>query len=545
MSTMDSACSFSLSLHRPIEPNSLAEILLSEHNNNLPLHMDVVKLLRLKSKDKEEEQHSNSSSLETLSSIENEQGSGDEAECGSDTSCSEDSFEMSSAIEDPTTDEGSKANRGPKSLYRNRQSRETTCESFTSAGSDCDIDGDTEAQTDADEPTQLGCSSFAPFPLSPPVALPPRSSVSMDSFVTQPSTSRDIASRSVWGNQDVFLLAGLPQFDFAKLEKQLANAAKEQQDAERRLLGEEVRRRLALKFDSSAGPNISASTKPNKSNLAARMQNGMNLQVCYLNDLAESSTAETESESDDDCFMKKSKSAPSLKNACRTAMFRENPEVQRLRDRAKSGGKLDPYERQRLLVGETQRVIRASKIKAESAVDEYRRNRSKASVVPRQSRHYLSKMTTAQIEEIRDLIEDAIARKNIELVQLLMNRDNMCMEHDSLLVDIDDFTEHDAQSDALEFRKFLRMQDGEIKPAEDCKRSFAKQRVSRPSDSASSLPLTSSPLPPSKSKHSAPTPITSPTSPSLSFMPSIPSISIPTIPNSLTNRFSKLLGGGQ
>ena len=60
--------------------------------------------------------------------------------------------------------------------------------------------------------------------------------------------------------------------------------------------------------------------------------------------MAESSTAETESESDDDCFMKKSKSAPSLKNACRTAMFRENPEVQRLRDRAKSGGKLDPCE---------------------------------------------------------------------------------------------------------------------------------------------------------------------------------------------------------
>lgn len=30
-------------------------------------------------------------------------------------------------------------------------------------------------------------------------------------------------------------------------------------------------------------------------------------------------------------------------------------------------------ERQRLLVGETQRIIRASKIKAESAVDEYRR----------------------------------------------------------------------------------------------------------------------------------------------------------------------------
>ena len=60
-----------------------------------------------------------------------------------------------------------------------------------------------------------------------------------------PSTQ---ASRSAWGNQDIFLLAGLPQFDFAKLEKQLANAAKEQQDAERRLLGEEVTSTFTSEF---------------------------------------------------------------------------------------------------------------------------------------------------------------------------------------------------------------------------------------------------------------------------------------------------------
>ena len=47
-------------------------------------------------------------------------GSGDEAECGSDTSCSEDSFEMSSAIEEPTTDEGSKANRGKHSFVKEK-----------------------------------------------------------------------------------------------------------------------------------------------------------------------------------------------------------------------------------------------------------------------------------------------------------------------------------------------------------------------------------------------------------------------------------------
>lgn len=81
VSTMESVCSKEFELNAIMSSTppttsvqTLADILLSEHNNNYAGSMDVVKLLRLRSVDDEQNQQSNSSSLESLSSLENHQG---------------------------------------------------------------------------------------------------------------------------------------------------------------------------------------------------------------------------------------------------------------------------------------------------------------------------------------------------------------------------------------------------------------------------------------------------------------------------------------
>ncbi|VDK54675.1 unnamed protein product, partial [Cylicostephanus goldi] len=72
----------------------------------------------------------------------------------------------------------------------------------------------------------------------------PPTSISMDSFMLKPSSNMSAIRESI--NLELKNLdTGLPELDFAKLEEQLKNAAREREEHDRRLLGEEVSGRIS------------------------------------------------------------------------------------------------------------------------------------------------------------------------------------------------------------------------------------------------------------------------------------------------------------
>ncbi|KHJ91956.1 hypothetical protein OESDEN_08167 [Oesophagostomum dentatum] len=72
----------------------------------------------------------------------------------------------------------------------------------------------------------------------------------------------------------------------------------------------------------------------------------MNLQVCYMNELSESASESEISESDDEFMVPKSRSTPNLKGTSRPGSSREDPYLQKLRDRAVREQHLDPGKQQ-------------------------------------------------------------------------------------------------------------------------------------------------------------------------------------------------------
>ncbi|KAK6034190.1 hypothetical protein COOONC_28304 [Cooperia oncophora] len=249
VSTMESVCSKEYDMNttpaRTSTLQTLSDILLSEHNNNYAgSSMDVVKLLRLRSVDDEQNQQSNSSSLESLSSLENHQGSQDpDGDGGSgSTSCSEDSFEMSSTCSIRDTDVSpeelsprKETSHPPQAAtsskpIMDRDSRETTCESFSSRDSEPNNSTASAKTLLFDKESANRYSNLLLFRQPP-------SSISMDSFMLKNSNMAAIRESINLELQN--LDTGLPNLDFEKLEQQLTNAAREREEQDRKLLGEE------------------------------------------------------------------------------------------------------------------------------------------------------------------------------------------------------------------------------------------------------------------------------------------------------------------
>ncbi|VDK69233.1 unnamed protein product [Litomosoides sigmodontis] len=222
----------------------------------------------------------------------------------------------------------------------------------------------------------------------------------------------------------------LPQLDFNKLEEKLNCAAKERIVTERKLLGEQVRRRLALQVEQcTAGRVPGVYRRPSKSN--PRLQTGMNLQICYINDLKDDGNDDVES-SDDDFYVPKSKSAPNLRNA---VIDGSNLNASQLRQ-AVSAIK----EKRQVLEEETKMMLLKAKqaAKMQMEIEKLNTNRFTTAIPPKASRLQLSKMTCQQLIEISEKISRRINEENAELMRLLVEKDSLYMQQDSMLVDIED-----------------------------------------------------------------------------------------------------------
>ncbi|EFO26645.2 hypothetical protein LOAG_01840 [Loa loa] len=244
----------------------------------------------------------------------------------------------------------------------------------------------------------------------------------------------------------------LPQLDFNKLEEKLSCAAMERIVTERKLLGEQVRRRLALQVDQyTAEPAPRVYTRPLKSNLGFRLQTAMNLQVCYINDLKDEEEDEEES-SDDGFSMPKSKSAPNLRSS---VIDGSNLNASQLRQVMST-----IEEKRQVLEEETKMMLAKAKQAArmQMEIEKLNTNRFTTAIPPKASRLQLSKMTRQQLIEISKKISKRINEENAELMRLLVEKDSLYMQQDSMLVDIEDMLQHESSAESLNLPDFLKIQ---------------------------------------------------------------------------------------
>ncbi|KAE9551294.1 hypothetical protein FO519_005500 [Halicephalobus sp. NKZ332] len=343
-------------------------------------------------------------------------------------------------------------------------------------------------------------STKIPFPNSLKVhtqcPLPPRPtySQSMDSFlVVKPLSpqAREQISQEL-DNLDT----GLPELDFKSLEEKLSTAAKEHEESERRKLGDEVRRRLALQYDQfSSGPSPGVNTRPNRSNLGQRLNATKALQVCYMNELIE----DDEDSDDDFCFgpsgslVPKSRSTPNLGrrglNASELAR-RKKPDAVGFHDRLT------------ILREETQMMLQQAKkaAKLQMEVEKQKEELEKKILIKRFSRLQLSKMEMPELRNVLEEIKTKIDRANVELVNLLMEKDSLYMEQDSMLVDIEDTVQHTIDTETIDLPPFLYIFDTEANDPSTSKNyskkspkasSIPSKNPSKPPESPSKNPVTS------------------------------------------------------
>ncbi|KAK5929456.1 hypothetical protein CgunFtcFv8_010685 [Champsocephalus gunnari] len=260
----------------------------------------------------------------------------------------------------------------------------------------------------------------------------------------------------------------LPTMDWAALERHLAGLQCREQENQNlnhnqnHIMGktnytsaqknerESIRQKLALGSFFDDGPGIYTScSKSGKPSLSSRLQSGMNLQICFVND----SGSDKDSDADD------SKTETSLDTPLSPMSKQSSSYSDRdtTEEDSESLEDMDFVSRQKKLQAEAKLALAMAKPMAKMQVEVEKQNRKKSPVadllphMPHISECLMKRslkptdlrdMTLGQLQVIVNDLHSQIETLNEELVQLLLIRDELHMEQDAMLVDIEDLTRH-------------------------------------------------------------------------------------------------------
>ncbi|XP_071422817.1 schwannomin-interacting protein 1 isoform X2 [Pithys albifrons albifrons] len=249
-----------------------------------------------------------------------------------------------------------------------------------------------------------------------------------------------------------------PTMDWAALERHLAGLQCREQERNPRANPasaqknerESIRQKLALGSFFDDGPGLYTScSKSGKPSLSSRLQSGMNLQICFVND----SGSDKDSDADD------SKTETSLDTPLSPMSKQSSSYSDRdtTEEESESLDDMDFLTRQKKLQAEAKMALAMAKPMAKMQVEVEKQNRKKSPVadllphLPHISECLMKRslkptdlrdMTIGQLQVIVNDLHSQIESLNEELVQLLLIRDELHTEQDAMLVDIEDLTRH-------------------------------------------------------------------------------------------------------
>ncbi|XP_015262717.1 PREDICTED: schwannomin-interacting protein 1-like [Gekko japonicus] len=253
----------------------------------------------------------------------------------------------------------------------------------------------------------------------------------------------------------------VPTMDWEALEKHLAGLQCQEQEirnqsqksnytSAQKNERESIRQKLALGSFFDDGPGIYTScSKSGKPSLSSRLQSGMNLQICFVND----SGSDKDSDADD------SKTETSLDTPLSPMSKQSSSYSDRdtTEEESESLDDMDFLTRQKKLQAEAKMALAMAKPMAKMQVEVEKQNRKKSPVadllphMPHISECLMKRslkptdlrdMTIGQLQVIVNDLHSQIESLNEELVQLLLIRDELHTEQDAMLVDIEDLTRH-------------------------------------------------------------------------------------------------------